>query len=545
MKLELESRVQALPPLAAWLGLLSLNAVCYLLLVALSPLKGLHLSNTPLSTQWSWTLIPGNLFYSFGVDSTGRDAHLPWLAPFLLFLLLLGLLAAYASAAIIARHYQPSPGRRYLSLLLAGALLFSLILLFQPLLFSDDVFTYMMSGRILSVYGSDPLNTVPSLFTNDPYLRWVISDRNQPTIYGALWICITALLASISNEPAISLLLFKSFMLLTHLLNSVLIWIILGKVAPERQLTGTLLYAWNPLAVIELAGNGHSEGLLLSLLLLATLVALQENRLSHIIAGLIFGLAISMNFIALLLAPLYIWFCVRDEERLARAGLRFCAYMLLMLTPPLCLLLPFWSGSSTFFAITSAVDLEHFVHSPTGLLAEPTRLLFQRIVEIGHLSPTTPPTVAADRTIRTSALFIFTLIYIHLFNTLRKAPLTRAGMVISPGDDPQRKQSGVDVLFTSWSSAIFSYIILVSGWFWPEYVLWMLWVVVLRRVDALSLALLLLSGTALFIYPLVGFRPEPLAMYQIALIFGIPLVYMTIASIRQRRAERMNASYEG
>jgi hypothetical protein len=94
------------------------------------------------------------------------------------------------------------------------------------------------------------------------------------------------------------------------------------------------------------------------------------------------------------------------------------------------------------------------------------------------------------------------------------------------------------MLFNSCSRVIFWYLVLVSGWFWPWYLLWMLWTVVLSDFDAFASAMLVLSGTALFIYPFVGFTRGPLATYQSALIFGIPLIYLCIVTIMHRYIER-------
>src|SRR5207244_7707313 len=100
----------------------------------------------------------------------------------------------------------------------------------------------------------------------------------------------------------------------------------------------------------------------------------------------------------------------------------------------------------------------------------------------------------------------------------------------------------LDALLKSCGLAVFWYMVLVSGWFWPWYMLWMFWIAVLRRIDALTSAILLLSGTALFIYPFVGFTRGPIATYYTAIIFGIPLVYLTIARIREHRAERTSTT---
>src|SRR5205807_6897218 len=98
------------------------------------------------------------------------------------------------------------------------------------------------------------------------------------------------------------------------------VWSILAKVAPGRRLPGTLLYAWNPLVLIELAGSGHLEGVLLTLLLLATWVHIQQRgRWSQIGTLVLFGLASGVNLSAFLVVPLYAWFVVRNQHDIRRA----------------------------------------------------------------------------------------------------------------------------------------------------------------------------------------------------------------------------------
>jgi len=527
----------------------------YLLLVALSPLPQLHLSGSPLAGQWPWTLQPFHWLMALIGPFVAAPSR-PGLLPFLLLgVTLSALIGAYACAIVAILHAQnrAEETRRYLPFLLLSALVFGLTLLFQPLLFSDDVFTYIFSGRILAVYGADPLNTAPFQFPNDPYLRWVISGRAAPNIYGPLWLLIASLLVRVGAGPAITLTLFKGVALLAHLVNCVLVWAILGRIAPARRLLGTLLYAWNPLALIELAGSGHNEGVLIFLLLLATWLYvlrvdhgrdpafLNVKKLYGIAALLVLGLAISTNLIALLLAPLYLWFDVRNEENILRICRGFCWRALIVLIPALAISLPFWRGASTFFAITSAIDMGHFVHSPAGILAGPMRAIFQLIARIGHFPTFVPPDTAADVTLRATATVIFVLIYTRLFSEVRLASTRRSGAYHSAH---AARLPEIDALLGCCGIAVYWYMVLVSGWFWPWYLLWLLWVVVLRRFDAFTAAMLLLSGTALFIYPFVGFSRGPIAAYQTALIFGIPLAYLAIAGIVQKRAERITVSHE-
>jgi len=512
--------------------------LCYLLLVALAPLPGLRLSDSPLSSEWTWTLFPSRIL-SAVLQPLMTPSSRAWLPSLLLGMLFM--IAAIAYAAVTVSIYRArtvmTPERRYFYLLLGGTVVFGLTLLLLPRLFSDDVFTYIFSGRILTVYGADPLNTAPSQFPHDPFLRWVISGRSSPNIYGPLWLCMASLLASISNSPAITLLVFKATALLAHVLNIVLIWTILGRIAPTRRLIGTTLYAWNPLALIELAGSGHSEGILLSLILLAILLYVQGRERRYYFASLVvFGLAMSANLIVLLLAPLYIWFDLRTEHNMARLFWGLIWRTLVVLVPALVISLPFWRGSYTFFAITSAVDLDHFVHAPVGTLATPIRSLFVAVAQWWHFPSFLHPITAADTTLRASATFIFALIYTHLFSQVRHAPVTIADMRYSPVADQEMKLPGFGVLLSSWAVGVFWYMVLVSGWFWPWYILWLFWAIVLRRLDAFTIAILILTETALFLYAFVGFTKDPITTYQAALIFGLPLVYLIITKSRQKFA---------
>ena len=570
--------------------MLVLFELCYLLIVALSPFPQLGLSDSPIAHAWLWTLLPSQVLLSIVESFTLYT----WLVPTLLGLALLGLLAIYAYAIVGATGrghnslrpfhdgqlgqgrnelwpLQPTHSlskktqrqgrnelwslqstqpdnfrrvshdeRRWLYILLGGALLFSLTLLVQPKLFSDDVFTYIFSGRILTLYHANPFNTAPVQFPADPYLRWVVAGHDAPNLYGPLWYYVSSLLVSIGgNNQVGTLLLFKGLAILSHLVNIVLVWSILSHIAPKRRVLGTLLYAWNPLILIELAGSGHSEGVLLFLLFLGTwLYVSQEDSWLRWAAFLVFGLALSMNLIVALCVPLLLWFDVRSERVIGRAIGGFCWRTVLVLVPASAIWLPFWRGASTFFALTSAIDMQHFIHSPIGTLVGPTHAFFRLIAYVLRFPPTWDPISSADVTLRGSATFIFVLIYGNVFGRVRHAPMTLTRIRSSSDVDQDSTRPGFDVLLYAWNVAVFAYLMLVSGWFWPWYLLWLLWIAVLRRFDAFTSTMLVLSGTVLFFYLFMGLLKAPVALYQSTLIFGLPLVYLISVKGRQRQKER-------
>jgi hypothetical protein len=490
----------------------SVLELLYLLVFALSPLSTAIKRVSPMASAWPWTLALTQLLFHRSWSSSGgyADSGLYFLLLGLTFIALSSVYL-YAVRRVFHTTSKIHITSRWLILPLLGATIFGVTLLFLPALFSNEVYSYIFSGRLLTIYHVDPMNAAPAQFQQDPYLAW-ISQPNAPNIYGPLWMIIASLLAGMGNSPVATLLLFKGLVLLTHLVNCLLIWVILGKLAPERRLLGTFLYAWNPLALIELAGNGHHDSMLICLLLLATWLSVQQKG-GWYDAGTValLGLASSINLIGLLFVPLFIWFSVRNERDIAHAIWGFCWRAILVLATLFIVYLPFWHGSSTFIAITSSINILYFYYSPLSVLALPMRWLFSLIALAAHFPPSyMQPTTAADVTVQASGMFIFALIYLYLLARVRRASA----------------RQGFNVLLTSLSIAVSAYVVLVLGSFWPWYVLWILWVVALHRYDALTVSVLLLSCTALLAYPLLYVDALPIAVYQPLLIFGVPLVYL-------------------
>jgi len=543
-----EKQTQNVPLLPALLLLGGLTELLYMLVVALSPLPGLHFMSTPLMTAWTWTLAPSRWLFpgAWAIPgTTGGVSHYDWLHTILFAVVLLALTGAYVLAirAVLRRKSITNVPSRWFLIVSGAVLIFSLTLLFQPSLLSDDVFSYIFSGRMLTIYHVDPLNTIPAQFPGDPYLQWVVAGRNTTNIYGPLWLYIASLLVTISNNPVVTLLLFKGVAILSHIINCLLLWAILDKIAPTRRLLGTLLYAWNPLVLLELAGSGHSDGVLITLFLLATWLHVQNNgRWRELAIAVILGFAISMNFIALLIAPLFFWFLGRADHNVARSIWSLCWRMCMTLFIAALVSLPLWRGESTFFALTSAVDMSHFEHSPVGLLTQPARWFFGLVAHWSNFPPVMQPSTAADTTLRASTIFIFALIFFFLFGKVRHATTTIGGMRYSPNADQQMDLPGFDVLLDSWCQAVFWYLVLLSGWFWPWYVLWALWIVTLRRFDSRTITILLLSCTALLSYPLQAFAGTPVVGYQPLFVFGIPLIYIVLS--RTWWKERNRPAYE-
>ena len=147
------------------------------------------------------------------------------------------------------------------------AILFRATLLAGDPHLSDDIYRYIWDGRV-QLAGLNPYSFAPSspqLGELRDHLYFAINHKEIPTVYPPFAQMFFALVCAI--QP--SVLMMK---LCLTICEVGLIFVIVSLLRRRGQDTRrALLYAWQPLAVIEVAGNGHVDALGVFLLLLALL----------------------------------------------------------------------------------------------------------------------------------------------------------------------------------------------------------------------------------------------------------------------------------
>ena len=188
------------------------------------------------------------------------------------------------------------------------AILFRVILLFSPPNLSDDYFRFVLDGQ-LQVKKQNPYLFLPK--TDDYnakgkevkfYLEIYdgLNSTDYYTVYPPMNQFVFGLSSYLSGKNLNKNILYlKLFIFLFEigilfLLFKILKWI-------KRKENLAIIYAFNPLVIIELVGNIHFEGMMLFFLLFS-FYFLHKNKL--IIAGILFGLAVSTKLIPLILLPL-------------------------------------------------------------------------------------------------------------------------------------------------------------------------------------------------------------------------------------------------
>lgn len=203
------------------------------------------------------------LIYVVWLGDLRTQIHAFWLA-------LLGLSALYGVAVFWTLRQKSGSVR---TLILFG-LLFRLTMWNSPVSLSDDIYRYVWDGRV-QLAGINPYRYAPeddSLASlRDSTIYTAINHRQIPTIYPPLAQTFFALMGAIGESPGTVKMGLIAFDVGLCLLLAR--FLALRGMDPRR----TLIYAWHPLPLVEVAGSGHID-VLGSFFTLAALCALVLYR---------------------------------------------------------------------------------------------------------------------------------------------------------------------------------------------------------------------------------------------------------------------------
>lgn len=233
-------------------------------------MKPSHRNPTRLdgATLFTWAT-PALLLILYGLLATLPDLRLavPELVGLTgLMVMLLGLILYQGE------QKQPNWSRW---LIIAIALLIRVPFLIRPSELSDDIHRYLWDGlRLLS--GHNPYALAPADVTSaSATLTTIKNSVNHPhlvTIYGPaaqLFFALAALLGGTVTG-------FKIALVLVDLGCCLLLWNLLRRLRmPPWK---SVLYAWHPLPVLEIAGSGHIDGVGIFFLIAALLAVVNDDE---------------------------------------------------------------------------------------------------------------------------------------------------------------------------------------------------------------------------------------------------------------------------
>lgn len=385
-----------------------------------------------------------------------------------------------------------------LGLLIGGAVLLHLMVLFAPLAQSQDFYQYLFYGKMQAVHGANPFVVNPNTFWADPWFPW-IRWNTQPSVYGPAWILLSFSVAkAVGNHLILAFATLKLVILaLDVAIMGMIVALARGKSDPHGWAGwGLLAFAWNPLVLITVPLAGSADVAVVA----AFLGAILARRKGHQgLATVLLILASLVKVYAVIGLVLHLVLLARERggRRAAghvagAAGLAALAYA------------PYWAGLSTFRGLIEASRITNL-----GLAGTFQRtvlgFVFQR-AGVPHWD--TAATVAVR--VLGGALLLAAVVW-----------------AVRQCRDEHRLWWGALVVLTTY--------VLATPWFFYWYLLGPLALVAVLPRNRLTYPILTFSATSLIAVSLPW--PPALSIVQAALRYGPPFAVFALQRFGRRAVE--------
>ena len=249
----------------------------------------------------------------------------------------------------------------------------------------------MLQGRQEVIYGVNPLVVPATQMAGDPLVPFVGEWSKFPSPYGPIWGVISAAVVRLGFAgPIDGALAFKAIAVATYVLCTLmLVW------GTNRKALAVLLFAWNPLVLLQGPGHAHNDLLMITVAALA--LVLWEKRRWWVAAVVVLALAASIKVPVLILAPLLLAAIVRAQTNWARRVLVLGTATLLGIATLTLAFVPYWppwvslaglpkvyAGQHTY-AVVSLVWLGLMKLHVTGTWLEAPRLVGLLVLLVGYI----------------------------------------------------------------------------------------------------------------------------------------------------------------
>jgi hypothetical protein len=481
-------------PRAAILSAGLISLICYVGLVAAFPLTAYY--NHP-------HVAPG----SSQINDMGAITGYSALAATSFVVVILLLFGAQFIALLAATRVQrevSATNRRWATLLIYGApVLFALVMIWMQPVTTTDLYGYVARGYLSVHFHGNPMTTAATSLPGG-----LAVDR-PASPYGPGWLLIAALFSQISGENLLlNMLLFKALAGFSVIIALVLVDLLAKRLYPERRLRIAVLFGWSPLLFFESVGNGHND-IVMVVCVLAALALMMRGRSQFAFAFLVVGAII--KYVSAFFVPLWLVYELRHRALTASlaveehppvgfarrvgwlrraagqviANLDFAAAARL-LAPAIIIgaaittaaYAPYWVGIQTFTGLGQQLRPLYYNGSIVQFITAPLELFVQ---------PAQYP--ALDKTVRLAFYALFVI-----YAAIQTQRLWTLGAEAKLPD-----------FITAAAKITFAALVLITFWFQPWYIVWLLPLAALARESFVRRQGTLISIGALLTYAVSNF----------------------------------------
>lgn len=186
------------------------------------------------------------------------------------------------------------------------------ILLFSFPSFSYDIFNYMATAKVTFFYKENPYLIMPIEFVGEPMLKF-LHAANKTALYGPVWILFTAIphAAGLGNL-ILTVFTFKAFISIFYLGAAWLVWKL-----SDKNINSLVLFAFNPLILIETLVSSHNDVVMMVLVLLALYFSLRKKKILGFFSWV---LSVGIKYASLVLLPIFFLAKRLSKEQIFQAS---------------------------------------------------------------------------------------------------------------------------------------------------------------------------------------------------------------------------------
>ena len=432
-------------------------------------------STFPITTWWNHPQLAIEM---------GRVTGYSLFAAFGYIAAILGLFLCQFVALLAARRLSGSAGAEIGArgrmvariALVALPVLFTLVMIWMQPITTTDLYGYVARGYLYAHLHQNPMITPAQLLPGN-----ILVDRPAAP-YGPVWLLIAGAVSLVAGENLLlNMLLFKVFAAICFFGAILVVDMLAKRLYPSRRLVIFVMFAWSPLVLFETIGNGHND-ILMMLCVLGAFALTLHGRLRLAFALLV--LSALVKYFSLVFVPLWLVFVlyryalarraesqpsaseessssgsrglVGSMQAVAASLVDFDRRKVVALIASFTVIgaglvalcyAPFWAGLRTFTGLGQQLRPLYYNGSLVQFIAAPLELF---------VTPSEYP--ALDKTVR---LIFYLAFFIYAF--------VQARCLWLRGRDIELQ----DVITAS-ARVTFAGLILITFWFQPWYVVWLL-----------------------------------------------------------------------
>jgi len=137
---------------------------------------------------------------------------------------------------------------------------FNVLMLALPLLFSRDVYSYSLYGRIASIHHGNPYVDLPLNYPTDQMFALTgPAWKDTPAVYGPLFTLYSSLLTKLIASTRGLIFAFKLTSVGASIATLFLVKRVSEKARPSRAVFAVVLFGWNPVVLFHSVASGHND----------------------------------------------------------------------------------------------------------------------------------------------------------------------------------------------------------------------------------------------------------------------------------------------